>query len=273
MKHRPLRRSRAHLDDLLDGRVTSGDPLADLVAAVRAPAQPSELAGLDAALAAFASAASVAPTPEEKTPMLKSVVGRALALKILALVAGTAAAGGVAYAAVSDTIDNPSNGAAHGKSALAPGQTKSHGDDDSSSASGSESDDPSDGSSSASGSESDEPSGSDSSSPSSSPSPSLRGLCTAWLAHPKNDAKLSTNPAYSVLVTAAGGMDSVNGYCTTLLASAHPSHPAHPTQAQNTKSHGAPSSHPVRPPHTHSAPAHPTQAHDTKSPNPHKPSH
>ena len=263
-----MRRSRAHLDDLLDGRITPGDPLADLVAAVRAPANPTELAGLDAALVAFASAASVAPAPEEKVSMLKSVAGRLLALKILAVVAGTAAAGGVAYAAVSDTMNTP-----HGNSAAAHSQHPSKSDDDSesdgTSAAGTESDDPSDsdapsgsdtGSGSASGSESDEPS--------SSPSPSLRGLCTAWLAHPQNDSKLATNPAYSVLVTAAGGMDSVNGYCTTLLASvapSHPSHPAHPTQAHNTKSAN---------PHKPTAkPGHPTQAHNTKAPNPHKPSH
>src|SRR4051812_10814358 len=210
MKHRPMRRSRAHLDDLLDGQVAAGDPLAGLVAAVRAPAQPSELAGLDAALVAFASAASVAPAPEEKIPMLKSVAGRLLALKILAVVAGTAAAGGVAYAAVSDTVTSP-----HGNSAAASDHPSDHptegsDDSDSTSASGSDSDDPSD---------SDEPSGSDtgtggasgsdSSEPSSSPSPSLRGLCTAWLAHPQNNAKLAANPAFSVLVTAAGGADSV----------------------------------------------------------------
>jgi hypothetical protein len=263
MKHRPLRRSRAHLDDLLDGRVTSGDPLGELVAAVRAPAQPNELVGLDAAVAAFVSAASVAPSPEEKTPMLKSVAGRLLALKILAVVAGTAAAGGVAYAAVSDNVITP-----HGNSAAAshhPGQGDDSDSDDSSgssSAESSDSDEPSGsdtGSESGSGSES--ASGSDTGSPSSSPSPSLRGLCTAWLAHPQNDSKLSTNPAFSVLVTAAGGMDAVNGYCTTLLASVAPSHPAHPTQAQNTKSHGPKSSHPAQP----------TQANDTKSPNPHKP--
>src|SRR4051794_6861115 len=181
MKHRPLRRSRAHLDDLLDGQVAAGDPLAGLVAAVRAPAQPSELAGLDAALVAFASAASVAPAPEEKIPMLKSVAGRLLALKILAVVAGTAAAGGVAYAAVSDNL-----GAPHGSAAASAHDSSdpSESDSDESSAPGTgTSSEPSESDSdTGSGSESGEPSDSESDEPSGSPSPSLRGLCTAWLA-------------------------------------------------------------------------------------------
>ena len=267
MKHRPLRRTRAHLDDVLDGRAPAGDPLVDLVAAVRAPAHRAELTGLDAALAAFVSASSVAPSPEEKTPMLKSVAGRLLALKVLAAVAGTAAAGGVAYAAVNGNLEHSPNGnsaAVAGKSAGAPSrndESSSTGSDDSSSASGTASQ-PSE---SASGTES------GSEGPKGTPSPSLQGLCTAWLAHPRDIAKVSGNPAFSVLITAAGGADAVNAYCTSLLATAHPSHPAHPTQAQNTKpkpsqasthATGKPSSMPAKSKKsTHPTPAVPTGRH------------
>src|SRR4051794_21467102 len=139
MKHRPPRRTRAHLDDLLNGRPTAVDPLADLVAAVRSPAQPSELGGLDAAVAAFSAAPGVAGPPEERTPMLKSVAGRLLALKVLAIAAGTAAAGGVAYAAVSGNLDSPngSSSAVASGSSGAPGssgaESSAPGSDDSSS--------------------------------------------------------------------------------------------------------------------------------------------
>jgi len=252
MRHRPPRRTRAHLDDLIDGRPTTSDPLAGLVAAVRAPAQPHELGGLESALAAFA-AAPVAPlTPEEKTPMLKSVAGRLLALKVLAVTAGAAAAGGVAYAATTGDLSVP-----HGQSALHANAHSSgapESDDESSSSEGTDSSSASSPAESGSSSESDE-------SGSAAPSPSLVGLCHAWLAHPSNNAKLSTNPAYSVLVTAAGGVDAVNGYCATVLASAHPtqaqnsshSHPAHPSQAQNS---------------SHSHPAHPTGAATTPAAKP-----
>lgn len=214
------------------------------MAAVRAPAQPTELRGLDAALAAFAVAPGVALSPEEKPPVLKTLAGKLLALKILAIAAGTAAAGGVAYAAVNGSLDSPhgSSAVVAGESSGAPGSSgadsSAPGSDESSSGmSGSGSESESSGSSS--GSESGKPSESN------TPSPSLQGLCTAWLAHPRDIAKVSTNPAFSVLIQAAGGATSVNGYCTTLLATVHPSHPAHPT-------------HPV----------HPTNAQNTKSPNP-----
>jgi hypothetical protein len=264
MRHRPLRRTRAHLDSVIEGRPTQADPLVDLVAAVRAPAQPHELGGLDAAVAAFAAAPGVAPSPEEKTPMLKSVAGRLLALKILAVTAGAAAAGGVAYAATADHIGTPnahSAVAADESSSAAPGSSGAPGSETESS------DEPS--SAPGGGTES---SGTESS-PSESkaaPSPSLVGLCTAWLAHPRDITKVSTNPAFSVLIKAAGGGDAVNGYCTTLLATARPSHPVHPT-------HPAHPSHPAHPTQaknsSHTKPAHPTQAKNTKAPNPHKTSH
>ena len=253
MKHRPPRRNAAHLDALLDGRPTASDPLADLVAAVRAPTQPHEMAGLDHALATFASSSDVVPTPTEENPrMLTSVAGRLLALKILAVVAGTAAAGGVAYAAANGNLTSANGHAAvAGASSGAPeGSAASSGS--SSSDSSSSADDPSatessSGSGSASGSES----------KSGAPSPSLVGLCNAWLAHPRDIAKVSTNPAFSVLIKAAGGADAVNGYCTTVLTTAghplhssHPTHPAHPSQAQNTKTKSSESPEPSETTHT-----------------------
>lgn len=232
MRHQPLRRNRAHLDDLIERRDPAHDPVARLLAAASAPAQSGELAGLDSAVAAFAAAPTGAVPLEEKIPMLKNIAGRLAAVKILAVAAGVLATGGVAFAAVSSnhparpTLAGISSGAAGSDSASTDGPTGSS-------------------SATASGSAT---SGTDSSSgrPShtATPSPSLPGLCTAWLAHPRDVTKMSNNPAFSVLIKAAGGTDAVNGYCTTLLASAHPSHPAHPTQAQNTASHPRPTPRP-----------------------------
>jgi hypothetical protein len=287
MNPRPLRRTRAHLDSILDGRPTPGDPLADLVAAAQAPAAPGELGGLDAALAVFSSSAGLAATPEEP-PVIKSVAGRLLALKVLAITAGMATAGGVAYAAVNGNLDRaPAPSVAAGDSTGAPGSSAAGssvpGSDGSSAmpGSGSESEPSGNGSSSGSSAESSSTGSSDASSApgSGTPSPSLKGLCTAWLAHPKNDAKLAGNPAYSVLVSAAGGLDSVNGYCATVLGSAsapssgqpthpaHPVHPVHPTQAQNTKVKPTPSTHTKKP---HPSQANNTHPQNSKPGNPHK---
>lgn len=53
--------------------------------------------------------------------------------------------------------------------------------------------------------------------PEATPSPSMVGLCHAWLARPSDAGKAADSPAFGVLVTAAGGSTSVNTYCATLL--------------------------------------------------------
>jgi len=78
--------------------------------------------------------------------------------------------------------------------------------------------------------------------PASSPSPSLRGLCQAYTAHAgRNTGKALDSPAFTALITAAGGKDSVTSFCASLLAThpgkaptSHPAVKAHPTPA-NTK--------------------------------------
>ena len=97
--------------------------------------------------------------------------------------------------------------------------------------------------------------------PASSPSPSLRGLCQAYTAHAgRNTGKALDSPAFTALITAAGGKDSVTGFCTSMLAT-HPgkastSHPAgkpnsHPTQANTAHPTGKPSVLPPGKPTTH----------------------
>jgi hypothetical protein len=53
--------------------------------------------------------------------------------------------------------------------------------------------------------------------PSASPSPALRGLCIVYFAVGGADGKVIDNPAFRVLVTAAGGKGKVTAYCQTLL--------------------------------------------------------
>jgi len=101
--------------------------------------------------------------------------------------------------------------------------------------------------------------------PAASPSPSLRGLCQAYTAHvSQSPGKALDNPAFTALITAAGGKDSVTTFCTSLLAT-HPgnaptSHPtgkpsSHPTQANTTHPTGKPSElptdHPTGKPTSH----------------------
>ena len=112
------------------------------------------------------------------------------------------------------------------------------------------------------------------STPSGSPSPNLRGLCTAFTAGVgDNPGKALDNPAFTVLVNTAGGKDQVANYCSTLLGAAHatpsthpsgkPTHGApatHPTDAPGTGHSGRPSTRPSGPqnPPSHPSPAPPT---------------
>ncbi|HEX6451933.1 MAG TPA: hypothetical protein VF060_21035 [Trebonia sp.] len=58
------------------------------------------------------------------------------------------------------------------------------------------------------------------------PSPAVRGLCHAYTAGAgSNPGKALDNPAFSALISAAGGKDKVPSYCTTVLTSA-PRHSA-----------------------------------------------
>jgi hypothetical protein len=80
-----------------------------------------------------------------------------------------------------------------------------------------------------------------------SPSPSLVGLCNAYTAGQKSEhGKALENPAFSALVTAAGGKENVDKFCDDLLTVAKPGHPEdkpskdHPTgnDKNNSNSNG-----------------------------------
>ena len=95
--------------------------------------------------------------------------------------------------------------------------------------------------------------------PNATPSPSLIGLCTAYLAGAGAEhGNALQNPAFTALITAAGGPDKVDAYCTGLGVTApgsnHASPTAHPT---GEPSHPNPTSkppHPTGAPTSHPAP-------------------
>jgi hypothetical protein len=99
--------------------------------------------------------------------------------------------------------------------------------------------------------------------PNGSPSPNLRGLCTAFNAGVgENPGKALENPAFTVLITSAGGKDQVGTYCTALLATRSEAAPTHP----DGDAHPKPSmrgAQPGRPEKTHShAEPTPTNTHN-----------
>ncbi len=237
--HRPRRIDRDTAEALLRGVPAArrrGGPLGEHLAAAAAPADPHELAGRPVALAAFQAACLQPATRQRRTSMMKTWLAKLLTVKAAALLAVTAA-GGVALAATTGTLPNPltDTPAATPSAAHATGRpttTPSH------------------------------PGGG----PSALPSASLLGLCHAYTAGAGAErGKALTDPAFTALITAAGGAGKVDGFCKTLLASApgnapsHPSGPAdtthptgpptstpgqHPTGAPTEHPTGAPSSHP-----------------------------
>lgn len=174
------------------------DPLVDLLALSSAPPRPDELAGRQAALAAFRDAQPSGAAGERPAPRGLPAVRTILALKILAAVAGITA-GGMAFAASSGILPNPftpgsSPSSPAVRTTLAP-----------------------------------TPVASTPIQPSAEPSPALVGLCRAYLNLPANNrAKALSSTAFTALATAAGNQD-VNAYCVALIPTPdrQPSH--HPT--------------------------------------------
>jgi hypothetical protein len=206
--------------------------LGEHLAAAAAPGQSHELAGGSQAMAAFRAAHLQPAAQQRRTSMIKTWVAKLLTVKAAALLTVTAA-GGMALAATTGALPNPlagTPGPAHATGR--PTTTPSH------------------------------PGGR----PSVMPSASLLGLCHAYTAGAGADhGKALTDPAFTDLVTAAGGTAKVTTFCATILASAsanaasHPAGPAdttHPTGPPtstpgNSHPTGAPTEHPTGPPPSH----------------------
>jgi hypothetical protein len=138
-----------------------------------------------------------------KTALAKIVTGKVAAVAL----ATTAAAGGVAYAAQTGSLSS-ALGADNAKSRPAAAASAEAGREHGAKG---------------------------------SPSPSMVGLCHAFTAGAgDNPGKALENPAFTALITAAGGKDNVSAYCATVLVK--PSHPAGKADSHPT---GKPTSHPT----------------------------
>lgn len=256
------RLNRAAAEELLDGRSARTDAIAEILSAARAGADPHEIRGIDAALAAFATATPDSPTaaaiePERRTPVLK----RLLTAKVIGVGIGAVALSGVALAAGTGSLPSPLSHSDHAATAASNhvpralpsggSSSSSESSDDSSSAAAT--------SSSAAESSSSGVSSSNSTSATNTPSPSLVGLCQSWLSRPHEHGKADTNPAFTVLTTAAGSKDvtTVDAFCTAMLATAHPTHPTHPATPTDS-SHPTHPAHPTNPASTHTPQANPS---------------
>jgi hypothetical protein len=225
-----MMRRRKRYEQLLDSVGTNDEPLAQLLRTARAPAQPDELSGLDAALAAYATSAAgsgtatsaaerLAERPSRFRPasILKGLAAASLVTKIIAGAVAAAAVGGIALATSSvehnhrPTPRTGSTSSSQGQPSSAlppsPSTSGSHPRTLSSTPSGLSTP----GATAAAGS----PSSSDSAT---TLDESLKGLCRAWLSRPPNTGNADNTPAAARLIAAAGGEDQVDAYCTALLA-------------------------------------------------------
>lgn len=200
-------------DQLLSGsrRPAGFGQLADRLSAASTAAFPGELAGEAAAVAAFRAAADVELVPHDRrSSMMKSaVVAKLLTLKTAVVAVAAVSVGGVALAATTDVLPNPLSPGSPSHSTPAP--THSNG-------------------------------------PHATPSPSLVGLCTAYLAGAgQANEHVLDNPAFGALVDAAGGPENVAAFCGERGVTAQPEpHGSRPTDI--------PSADPSQP----ATPSHPT---------------
>jgi len=226
--HDDPRVDRATLEDLLNGRRGGPQALAVLLAAAASPAAAHELTGERAVLAEYRAASLRPVKPSRRPSMLKTTVAKLLAAKLLtASAVATAAVGGMSVAAATGSLPAPLQDAAHSTfNAPAHGHGRGHGH----------------------GKPNPLPGKTDEPGSSASPSPSLKGLCTAYQAGATdNNGNAIHNPAFQALVTAAGGTSKLTAYCTKLVGPA----PTHPTGKPSSHPTGAPSSHPTGKPSSH----------------------
>jgi hypothetical protein len=207
------RLNRGAAERLLRGGSASGsaepqadrDALAGLLAAVVAPAHGRELAGEAEAVTAFRDAL-LGPASQPRRPLM-SATKLFVAKAVLAAVG--LGGGGVALAAATGHLP-PDLGGTPATAGPAAGATAMP---------------------SANGKPADHPAA--------SPSPSLRGFCQAYTARVgSSPGKALGNPAFSALITAAGGTDKVAAFCASLPA-------ARPGHGPTSRPGGKPSSLPA----------------------------
>lgn len=210
---------RGMAEQLLDGAPIASRParvraerLAECLADAAAPAFGHEFAGERVAVAAFRSAAWLSAVSQSRRESMIRTTLAKLLTLKAAAILATVSAGGVALAATTGVLPNPLS-----QDPPAPHSTPS--------------DNPGQG----------------------NPSPSLKGLCTAFLAGAGSEHGAALDsPAFTALITAAGGRDKVESYCTALVADG-PQKPSagHPTGPPTSLPGHAPTPHPTGAPATH----------------------
>jgi hypothetical protein len=207
--------------------VRSSRALTRLLAAAAAAARPEELAGEEAAVAAFRAAA-------RPHPRGRSLVARLLTVKVAAVAASVVVAG-VAVASVTGHLPSRPGGTSIDPATnrvTSPTIVTSHTDGGTGT-----------GTRHGTGAV---------------PTVSLPGLCHAYLAG-ATDHGAAANPAFTALFAAAGGRSNAATYCDHLpgAATTPPAGPK-PTPSKDNPAHrtGEPSTHPTGPPTTHPHPTH-----------------
>lgn len=222
--------------------------LAGLLAAAVAPPRDGEVDGEQAAVAAFVAVAHRANVPRPRSPsLIKTTLVKLLTVKAAAVAVAVVAVGGVAAVAATGHLSSPTGGSPVSSSTSGhPANNSSPMTHDTNGRSGTP----------AAGHEA-------------TPSPSLLGLCHAYTAGAGSDhGKALDSPAFTALITAAGGRTKVDGYCATLLNLEAAAHGAGST-TQNTEpgrsaaGHQASTDHPTGP-----HPTGPPSGHATGHPNP-----
>ncbi|AEH08087.1 MULTISPECIES: hypothetical protein [Protofrankia] len=192
--YRPRRIDREDAERMLRGvpvDPTAGSgPLAGLLAAVAAPARADELAGEEAAVAAFREARLVPVNQLRREPMIKIALAKLLTVKIAVAAVAATTVGGVAVAASTGALSSP------GEHEAAAGITTS------------------------ASAQAADPSAHVPDAGAIAPA-ALPALCHTYTAaaaeHPDRSGKALDEPTFSPLIAAAGGKGKVAAYCGEIL--------------------------------------------------------
>ena len=199
--HHANRLDRATAERLLRGGVVDPqrgpDTVARLLAAARGPGRSAEYAGEQIAMDAFRAAHPGLLVEPRKRSAREWALAKISSLRVAVVAAvAVAATGGVAMAATGGALPNPLGGNTP-QVQPTPGQVTAT------------------------------PAATAGAKVTESPSPSLVGLCRAYTAGVSdnpgaggNPGKALDNPAFGVLISAAGGRDRVAAYCDAVLAAA-----------------------------------------------------
>ncbi|WCN78740.1 hypothetical protein [Micromonospora sp. LH3U1] len=195
--------------------------MARLLAAAAGPIRPAELAGEEAALAAFRAARSnPAPSVPHRPHRRRLTTG---AVAWIGAVAATATAGAAFAAVTRDWVPNPV-APAPSRTSPTPDQPASRSGEPSRSASPGT---PSPGTPSPRTPSPAVPSAPGTAPAYTAPAGQLHGLCRAWQAKkPEQREKALRTPGFKKLVIAAGSAEEVEAYCQRLVPVAKPSAPA-----------------------------------------------